>query len=146
MVHCKRPKTQIVCTIVTPIQSSVNNEFTCHIHNGLFSTFRFSILVLCTNSTETLSLILLSASIMEDFRYKDTIIAMVVPDGNGCLFVEPFFKTKFGVHRLACIQGHLIFNVHNLGCSVSKNGPTPELIMVYYVTRDHNPDRDDQES
>ena len=91
------------------------------IHHNLYSIFHDGILVMCPNSTEPNSLIVILQGILEHFGSKDTTISMVVLDSD-IVLLSKLLKQTLGMEGFHRHQRRLILYPDEARCMVDKNG------------------------
>ena len=112
----------------------MNHKRSSHVHNRLNGALGFGVLVLGANTAEGLGLTSLLACFLEHFCSKDTIIAVVVLDTRCSLLPEPLFETQFGHNGLAGAQRDLVFDMYDLGRSISKYSTAMEHVLFLLAT------------
>ncbi len=110
MLHCKRPKVDVIRPSICPMQQGVHHKATSHVHCCLNSTLVPSILMLRSNARKGLRLPFIHTLLVVFLSRENSIIAVVVFDISIGHIPKPLLKTSLAHHPLIGTKRNLIFN------------------------------------
>ncbi len=134
MFHSKGPEREIVWTSFCPMKGGVNHKYSCHIHDGLNSTFSMHFLVLGTNAREWLTLSFLFAITPKVLRRENTIITMIVLDFTDTLVIKPLLKTSLSHYCFVSTKRHLFLDPNESWCCIIKDGTTLKTAILWFTS------------
>ena len=124
MLHRKRPETNVVGTVVWPMDCRMHHHVPRPIADCLNVSLSHSILVLCSHSREGLRLIFRQAIITEILGSVYSVITMIGFDIYTGNIPTHLLKSVLSHHCLACSHTRLTFDIDKIRSSVSENGTT----------------------
>jgi len=126
VVHGKRPETDII--LVWPVHGHVHHHGPGHVLNGLCGLFSQTVLMVCDNTGNGLTLVGQKESIAKLGLCKNPIVGVVVV--NGVATVGSLsFKKRLGLQGVSRTQGHLVTDKNKLRCDVEKEGAAAILLQ-----------------
>ena len=96
----------------------------------MYGTFSSCILMLGSNTRETLCLAFIFAIGSVFICNKDAIITVIVRYLGACLLLNPFFKSQIAQYRFVCTKGYLILKPDQARSGIIVDSAASGLIWV----------------
>ena len=113
----------------------MNHKRLGHIHNFLYGSLGFTILMLGINSGKTQSLVVPRGKGLESTSFEDVIVTIVMLDLGARLLVYPLFKMLISHYGLVMAQRNLILNPNNTRRCILVDGSTMIAIILGFSSK-----------